>query len=90
MSGMTGAKPKMVDGASDGQGKKGAAQTNGHLRPESAAAKYWRELSRSPSPLGLIPIHQSWRSFVRCHKAQTRCVHGRVAYATRRLENAER
>jgi len=41
--------------------------TNGHLQPPglSAGHKYWRELSRSPSPSGLIPIHSEFRSFVR-------------------------
>jgi diacylglycerol kinase (CTP) len=38
--------------------------TNGHLKPPQSVASYWRELSRSPSPLGLIPIHRQWRSFV--------------------------
>jgi diacylglycerol kinase (CTP) len=38
--------------------------TNGHLSPAQANKNYWREMSRSPSPLGLIPIHQEWRSFV--------------------------
>jgi diacylglycerol kinase (CTP) len=37
---------------------------NGHLSPESAVTSYWRAISRSPSPLGLIPIHQKWRVFV--------------------------
>jgi diacylglycerol kinase (CTP) len=39
--------------------------SNGHLSPAAANKNYWREMSRSPSPLGLIPIHQEWRSFVR-------------------------
>lgn len=39
--------------------------SNGHLSPSSAGSSYWRELSRSPSPLGLIPIHRHWRSLVR-------------------------
>jgi diacylglycerol kinase (CTP) len=38
--------------------------SNGHLSPAAANKNYWREMSRSPSPLGLIPIHQEWRSFV--------------------------
>ncbi len=39
---------------------------DGHLSPSSASKGFpsWRELSRSPSPLGLIPIHREWRSFV--------------------------
>lgn len=40
---------------------------NGHLSPAAANKNYWREMSRSPSPLGLIPIHQEWRSFVRSY-----------------------
>lgn len=41
------------------------APVNGHLSPAAANKNYWREMSRSPSPLGLIPIHQKWTSFVR-------------------------
>ena len=43
------------------------AKPNGHLDPSSAGmgSKYWRALSRSPSPLGLIPVHTEWRTFVR-------------------------
>lgn len=41
---------------------------DGHLSPTSAVkgygSAYWRQLSRSPSPLGLIPIHREWRTFV--------------------------
>ena len=36
---------------------------NGHLAPSSSNT--WRDISRSPSPLGLIPIHRHWRSVVR-------------------------
>lgn len=61
---MSGLKPKHV-----GPGKKGElvlpnGTVNGHLSPAAANKDYWREMSRSPSPLGLIPIHQKWRSFV--------------------------
>jgi diacylglycerol kinase (CTP) len=45
---------------------------NGHLSPAQANKNYWREMSRSPSPLGLIPIHQKWRSFVRSHSPTTK------------------
>ena len=40
------------------------AAENGHLLPSNGGKGYWREWSRSPSPLGLIPIHRHWRSFV--------------------------
>jgi diacylglycerol kinase (CTP) len=43
---------------------KNGTVSNGHLSPAQANKNYWREMSRSPSPLGLIPIHQKWRSFV--------------------------
>ena len=48
------------------KGQKGG-EVNGHLKPQSAGfgREYWRQLSRSPSPLGLIPIHREWREFVR-------------------------
>lgn len=32
---------------------------------EGFGSRYWRNLSRSPSPFGLIPIHREWRTFVR-------------------------
>ncbi|KAH8636462.1 hypothetical protein IG631_08297 [Alternaria alternata] len=49
-----------------------ANTSNGHLSPAQANKNYWREMSRSPSPLGLIPIHQKWRSFVSTHAVSTR------------------
>lgn len=50
----------------DQTGEKKSSETNGHLSPQSAGfgSAYWRQLSRSPSPLGLIPIHREWRTFV--------------------------
>lgn len=39
-------------------------EANGHLQPPSANMKYFRSLSRSPSPSGLIPIHSTFRQFV--------------------------
>lgn len=49
----------------DAPGKKGSS--NGLLKPAGAGygRDFWRELSRSPSPFGLIPIHREWRTFVR-------------------------
>jgi diacylglycerol kinase (CTP) len=40
-----------------------ASEVNGHLAPPEDKS-YWRQLSRSPSPLGLIPIHLDFRQFV--------------------------
>lgn len=59
----------LTNGKRQLNGKKGEltlpnGTVNGHLSPQAANKNYWREMSRSPSPLGLIPIHQKWRSFV--------------------------
>ena len=72
MSGLTAVNTK-AGGSSSSTGKVSRRKpepiamngtTNGHLSPQSANKNYWRELSRSPSPLGLIPIHREWRIFV--------------------------
>jgi hypothetical protein len=47
--------------------------TNGHLTVPTLPAQ--REISRSPSPLGLIPIHSQFRSFVSPFRAKTRSMH---------------
>ena len=47
---------------------------DGYLRPESEPRASWRDISRSQSPLGLIPIHQNWRSFVSSPRSLLRVV----------------
>lgn len=70
MTGLTAANSKSGPSASRTKQKpdpltpNGKTTANGHLSPVSAGTSYWREISRSPSPLGLIPIHRHWRSFV--------------------------
>lgn len=56
-------KEREADGGGIANGN-GKVTTNRHLSPSSASSSYWRDFSRSPSPLGLIPIHRHWRSFV--------------------------
>ena len=61
--------------------------SNGFLSPATAAgfrspASYWRELSRSPSPLGLIPIHRHWRNFVHRHEVPRKLLHVSIGFAT--------
>lgn len=56
--------------------------SNGHLSPFSAA---WRELSRSPSPLGLIPIHRKWRSFIHSHEIPRKALHLSIGFFTLHL-----
>lgn len=62
--------------------------TNGHLSPSSAASadsSYWRSISRSPSPLGLIPIHRHWRSFVHRHEIPRKALHVSIGFFTLHL-----
>ncbi|KAK8187999.1 uncharacterized protein BKA78DRAFT_332590 [Phyllosticta capitalensis] len=58
--------------------------TNGHLSPNDAQSnkEYWRSLSRSPSPLGLIPIHQEWRSFIHRHEIPRKILHTSIGFLT--------
>jgi len=60
---------------------------NGHLSPSSAASptSYWRTLSRSPSPLGLIPIHRHWRSFIHRHEIPRKALHLSIGFFTLHL-----
>ncbi|KAF2465571.1 uncharacterized protein BDR25DRAFT_85083 [Lindgomyces ingoldianus] len=55
---------------------------NGHLSPAAANKNYWREMSRSPSPLGLIPIHQKWRSFIHRHEIPRKILHVSIGFLT--------
>ncbi|KAL8920794.1 MAG: hypothetical protein Q9172_004334 [Xanthocarpia lactea] len=61
---------------------------NGHLSPSSAASStssYWRTISRSPSPLGLIPIHRSFRSFIHRHEIPRKALHLSIGFFTLNL-----
>ncbi|KAF9700035.1 hypothetical protein EKO04_001330 [Ascochyta lentis] len=55
---------------------------NGHLSPAAANKNYWREMSRSPSPLGLIPIHQEWRSFIHRHEIPRKILHVSIGFVS--------
>ncbi|KAF2091662.1 cytidylyltransferase, partial [Saccharata proteae CBS 121410] len=58
---------------------------DGHLSPQSASTSnkdYWRSLSRSPSPLGLIPIHTQWRSFIHRHEIPRKILHLSIGFLT--------
>ncbi|KAL1877590.1 hypothetical protein VTK73DRAFT_8499 [Phialemonium thermophilum] len=66
------------------------AATNGmsipkdnYLSPTTAApagAWNWRDFSRSPSPLGLIPIHRHWRTFVHKHEVPRKALHVSIGF----------
>ncbi|CZT21080.1 related to HSD1 ER membrane protein [Ramularia collo-cygni] len=66
---------------------KGASDSKGLLSPSSAypqgfGSAYWRNLSRSPSPLGLIPIHREWREFVHKHEVPRKLLHVSIGFVT--------
>lgn len=66
---------------SNGNGHGNGAATNGHLSPTSASSGWsWRDISRSPSPLGLIPIHRHWRSFVHRHEVPRKLLHVSIGF----------
>ncbi|KAK5729716.1 Diacylglycerol kinase [Elasticomyces elasticus] len=60
--------------------------SNNLLTPDSAyggqgfGAAYWRSLSRSPSPLGLIPIHASWRAIIHKHELPRKTLHVSIGF----------
>ena len=73
-------KPAPIELMPNGNGK----ITNGHLSPASASSPgwSWRDISRSPSPLGLIPIHRQWRSFVHRHEVPRKMLHVSIGFFT--------
>ncbi|KAL9949534.1 hypothetical protein D7B24_005825 [Verticillium nonalfalfae] len=70
--------------SSNGKAKTKVPQTNGHLAVPSAAPTgwSWRDFSRSPSPLGLIPIHRKWRTFVHKHEVPRKILHVSIGAVT--------
>ncbi|KAH8883916.1 hypothetical protein GQ53DRAFT_424165 [Thozetella sp. PMI_491] len=64
-------------------GKHIAPVENGHLSPPTPATLggwNWRDFSRSPSPLGLIPIHRHWRTFVHKHEVPRKALHVSIGF----------
>lgn len=64
-----------------------ASTPNGLLSPQWAyttgfGSSYWRNLSRSPSPLGLIPVHREWRAFVHKHEIPRKLLHVSIGFVT--------
>ncbi|KAK1761070.1 hypothetical protein QBC47DRAFT_369014 [Echria macrotheca] len=55
--------------------------SNGHLSPPTPYTGWsWRDFSRSPSPLGLIPIHRHWRTFVHKHEVPRKALHVSIGF----------
>ena len=57
-------------------------QENGHLSPYSQITKSWREFSRSPSPLGLIPLHRHYRYLIHKHEVPRKALHVSIGFFT--------
>lgn len=57
-------------------------ESNGFLSPYDRVKKSWREFSRSPSPLGLIPLHRHWRNFVHKHEVPRKVLHVSIGFLT--------
>ncbi|CAK7203712.1 Diacylglycerol kinase [Sporothrix eucalyptigena] len=85
-SSKTGSSSKSSKGTAATNGKTSETQKNGHLRPPplngiaTAGGWSWRDFSRSPSPLGLIPIHRHWRSFVHKHEVPRKLLHVSIGF----------
>ncbi|RMZ77284.1 hypothetical protein DV737_g4427, partial [Chaetothyriales sp. CBS 132003] len=59
-----------------------AAQANGYLSPYDRVKKSWRDFSRSPSPLGLIPLHRQYRDFIHKHEIPRKFLHLSIGFFT--------
>lgn len=61
---------------------------DGLLSPAAAfkqaglGSSYWRNLSRSPSPMGLIPIHKDFRAFIHKHEVPRKALHVSIGFVT--------
>jgi diacylglycerol kinase (CTP) len=57
-------------------------QSNGHLSPYDRMQKTWRDFSRSPSPLGLIPLHRHYRYLIHKHEIPRKALHVSIGFMT--------
>lgn len=76
-------EPATSDGALNGKSNGKSSTTNGHLappQPTTPTGWSWRDFSRSPSPLGLIPIHRHWRTFVHKHEVPRKVLHVSIGF----------
>lgn len=57
----------------------------GLLSPYDRVKKSWREFSRSPSPLGLIPLHRHYRTLIHRHEVPRKALHLSIGFLTLQL-----
>ena len=60
----------------------GHLSPNGYLSPDSKDQSSWRNFSRSPSPLGLIPLHARYRNFIHRHEIPRKLLHVSIGFLT--------
>lgn len=58
----------------------GATTPNGHLAPPTTPGWNWRDFSRSPSPLGLIPIHRHFQILIHKHEVPRKVLHVSIGF----------
>ncbi|PYI02245.1 putative phosphatidate cytidylyltransferase [Aspergillus sclerotiicarbonarius CBS 121057] len=63
----------------------GHAASNGYLSPLAKPGSGWPDISRSPSPLGLIPLHSRYRSFIHRHEIPRKLLHVSIGFLTLNL-----
>lgn len=84
----TEAKDKEKIKSKTSKNKKKSPQTNGFLSPFGYPSPYqklkdhWHDLSRSPSPLGLIPLHRHYRTFIHKHEIPRKTLHVSIGFLT--------
>ncbi|KAJ5105977.1 hypothetical protein NUU61_003324 [Penicillium alfredii] len=59
--------------------------SNGYLSPTSSLPDALRGISRSPSPLGLIPLHSRYRNFIHRHEIPRKLLHVSIGFITLHL-----
>ncbi|KAI0161378.1 cytidylyltransferase [Xylariaceae sp. FL1272] len=59
--------------------------SDGHLAPPALSPGFatgwsWRDISRSPSPLGLIPIHRHFKTLIHKHEVPRKALHVSIGF----------
>lgn len=75
-------KPEPIPTPPNGASRSGFLSPADAYRDFGFGSSYWRNLSRSPSPLGLIPIHREWRAFVHKHEIPRKVLHVSIGFIT--------
>lgn len=60
----------------------GYLSPNGYLAVSNKLQSSWRDFSRSPSPLGLIPLHRHYRNLIHRHEIPRKLLHVSIGFLT--------